>query len=230
MAAAAPRLITIADGENLLDALAEACGKADGWLAAVGHVDSVELRVAGEGADVRKQLRGRLSLAQLSGPYGGPYFATLSRHTSTGSELVAGQLLGARSAGVTATLWTAQGSVRELVDAAPPRADAEPQKPAGEAQKAAPAAPGISGWAAAAQAVAADLAEEEEEPARPARGDLVRHFAFGLCEVLQDTGDRLKLRDLHGAGRIREIAVDMLDISPAPEHNGKRVFKLTRKS
>lgn len=222
MASAAPRLVTIADGENLIDGLAEACGKADGWLAAVGHVDSVELRVAGEGADVRKQLRGRLTLAQLSGPYGGPYFATLSRHTSTGSELVAGQLLAARSAGVTASLWHAQGSVRELVDAAPPRPEA-----AAEAAKAAPAA---SGWAAAAQAVAADLAEEEdEEPQRPVRGDLVRHFAFGLCEVLQDTGDRLKLRDVQGQGRIREIAVDMLVISPAPPHAGKRVFKLTRK-
>src|SRR3954470_16663410 len=68
MASAAPRLVTIADGENLLDALAEACGPGDGWVAAVGHVDSVEIRVAGEGADVRKQLRGRLTLAQLTGP------------------------------------------------------------------------------------------------------------------------------------------------------------------
>lgn len=226
MASAAPRLVTVADGENLLDALAEACGKGDGWLAAVGHVDSVEIRVAGEGADVRKQLRGRLTLAQLSGPYGGPYFATLARHSSLGSELVAGQLLAARSAGVTATLWTAQGSVRELVDAAPPRAEAAVD----ESPKAAAAAPAASGWAAAAQAAAADLSEEDEEPQRPERGDLVRHFAFGLCEVLQDTGDRLKLRDLHGPGRIREIAVDMLEISPAPAHNGKRVFKLSRKS
>ena len=139
---------------------------------------------------------------------------------------MAGQLLGARSAGVTATLWTAQGSVRELVDAAPPRAEAvaEPEK------KSAAAAPAASGWAAAAHAAAADLAEEEDEPTRPERGDLVRHFAFGLCEVLQDTGDRLKLRDLHGPGRIREIAVDMLEISAAPEHNGKRVFKLSRKA
>jgi hypothetical protein len=226
MASAAPRLVTVADGENLLDALAEACGKADGWLAAVGHVDSVELRVAGEGADVRKQLRGRLTLAQLGGPYGGPYFATLSRHTSTGSELVAGQLLAARSAGVTATLWTAQGSVRELVDAAPARSEA-----AAEPAQAAVAAPAGSGWAAAAHAAAADLVEEEpdEEPGRPERGDLVRHFAFGLCEVLQDTGDRLKLRDLNGPGRIREIAVDMLEISVAPVYNGKRVFKLSRK-
>jgi len=227
MATAAPRLVTIADGENLLDALAEACGQGDGWVAAVGHVDSVELRVAGEGADVRKQLRGRLTLAQLSGPFGGPYFATLSRHTSVGSELVAGQLLGARSAAVTATLWTAQGSVRELVDAAPPRTEA----PAIVPEKAAATVPAAAGWAAAAQAAAAANAveEEDEEPKRPQRGDLVRHFAFGLCEVLQDTGDRLKLRDTHGPGRIREIAVDMLEISPPTEQNGKRVFKLSRK-
>jgi hypothetical protein len=228
MATAAPRLVTVPDGENLLDALAEACGQGDGWVAAVGHVDSVEIRVAGEGADVRKQLRGRLTLAQLSGPYGGPYFATLSRHTSVGSELVAGQLLGARSAAVTATLWTAQGSVRELVDAAPPRAEA----PAAAPEKAATpaAAPAAGGWAAAAQAAAAaNAVEEDDEPRRPQRGDLVRHFAFGLCEVLQDTGDRLKLRDTHGPGRIREIAVDMLEISPPTELNGKRVFKLSRK-
>ncbi|HYP91420.1 MAG TPA: hypothetical protein VEQ59_24805 [Polyangiaceae bacterium] len=226
MATAAPRLVTISDGENLIDALSEACGKADGWVAAVGHVDSVEIRVAGEGADVRKQLRGRLTLAQLSGPFGGPYFATLSRHSSVGSELVAGQLLGARSAGVTATLWTAQGSVRELVDAVPP-----PQETARvEAPKAAATAPAASGWAAVAQAAAADLAEEDAEPQRPERGDLVRHFAFGLCEVLQDTGDRLKLRDLHGSGRIREIAVDMLEISPPTVQNNKRVFKLSRKA
>lgn len=225
MPSAAPRLVSIADGENLLDALAEACGKSDGWVMAVGHVDSVELRVAGEGADVRKQLRGRLTLAQLSGPFGGPYFATLSRHGSTGSELMAGQLLGARSAGVTSSLWLAQGSVREVVDAAPPRAEPAAPEPANQV-----ATPARAGWAAAASAAAADLAEEEEEPAQPERGDLVRHFAFGLCEVLQQTGDRLKLRDLHGPGRIREIATDMLQISLQGEQNGKRVFKLNRKT
>ncbi len=225
MASSAARLVTVADGENVLDALAEACGKADGWLSAVGHVDTVEIRVAGEGADVRKQLRGRLTLAQLSGPFGGPYYATLSRQSSQGPELFAGQLLAARSAGVTASLWNAASQIRELVDAAPPRADAE-----SSAEVAVPVAPAGSGWAAAARAVAEELSEEDEEPQRPGRGDLVRHFAFGLCEVLQDTGDRLKLRDLHGPGRIREIAVDMLQISLQGEEKGKRVFKLSRKS
>lgn len=225
MPPAATRLVTIPDGEQLLDALADACGKVDGWLSAVGHVDSVELRVAGEGADVRKQLRGRLTLAQLTGPFGGPYFATLARHTSSGSELMAGQLLAGRSAGVTASLWPAQDGVRELVDAAPARAEPD------MATLAAPStAPVVSGWAAAAHAAAGEPQAEDEEPARPERGDLVRHFAFGLCEVLQDTGDRLKLRDMHGPGRIREIAVDMLTISPPTELNGKRVFKLTRKT
>ncbi|HEY6078793.1 MAG TPA: hypothetical protein VIW29_08315, partial [Polyangiaceae bacterium] len=79
------------------------------------------------------------------------------------------------------------------------------------------------------RAAAAELETESDEPERPSRGDLVRHFAFGLCEVLQDTGDRLKLRDLNGPGRIREIAVDMLLISAPTELNGKRVFKLSRK-
>jgi hypothetical protein len=112
----------------------------------------------------------------------------------------------------------------------PHRRAAKPMKAAAEPAKAAAAAPAGSGWAAAAHAAAADLEEEpDEEPGRPERGDLVRHFAFGLCEVLQDTGDRLKLRDLNGPGRIREIAVDMLEISPAPVYNGKRVFKLSRK-
>jgi hypothetical protein len=225
MASSPPRLVTVADGENVLDALAEACGKGDGWLSAVGHVDTIEIRVAGEGADVRKQLRGRLTLAQLSGPFGGPYFATLARQGSQGPELFAGQLLAARSAGVTASLWNAASQIRELVDAAPPRAASE-----ASADVAAPAAPAVSGWAAAARAVAEELSEEDDEPQRPGRGDLVRHFAFGLCEVLQDTGDRLKLRDLHGPGRIREIAVDMLQISLQGEEKGKRVFKLSRKS
>jgi len=235
MANTAPRLVTVADGENLLDALAEAAGKLDGWVAAVGHVDSVEIRVAGEGADVRKNLRGRLTLAQLGGPFGGPYFATLARHSSSGSELMAGQLLAARSAGVTATLWASVGSVRDLVDAAPARPSQAAEVLVGDASANANAnAPAqskqaASGWAAAAQAALAELAVEEEEPQRPERGDHVRHFAFGLCEVLQDTGDRLKLRDLHGQGRIREIAVDMLEISAPSVQNGKRVFKLSRK-
>jgi len=234
MANTAPRLVTVADGENLLDALAEAAGKLDGWVAAVGHVDSVEIRVAGEGADVRKNLRGRLTLAQLGGPFGGPYFATLARHSSSGSELMAGQLLAARSAGVTATLWASVGSVRDLVDAAPARSSQEAEVLVADASANAPAQSKqeASGWAAAAQAALAELAVEEEEPQRPERperGDHVRHFAFGLCEVLQDTGDRLKLRDLHGQGRIREIAVDMLEISAPTVQNGKRVFKLSRK-
>jgi hypothetical protein len=214
-------LVTIANAENLLDALAEACGKRDGWLSAVGYVDSVELRVATEGADARRNLRGRFTLANFAGAFGGPYFAVIARHGTNGAEFAAGELLAARSAGVTASLWEAPSKVRDVMDAAPPRAEAEHAQPQ----------PAASSWAQAAQAVAESLesGDDDELPQRPERGDLVRHFAFGLCEVLQDTGDRLKLRDLHGPGRIREIAVEMLEISLAGEHQGKRVFKLDRR-
>jgi hypothetical protein len=103
--------------------------------------------------------------------------------------------------------------------------------PAGAAPSAAEAQP--SGWAAQAGAAAAAALEaaepEEEEAGEPERGDLVQHFAFGVCEVLNATGDRLMIRDLSGSGRIREIRVDMLVVHPPTERDGKRLFKLTRR-
>ena len=70
---------------------------------------------------------------------------------------------------------------------------------------------------------------EEEEALLPERGDLVEHFAFGVCEVLSVTGDRLVLRDLRHAGRIREIASERLTVAGPVEHQGKRLFRLSRK-
>jgi hypothetical protein len=64
----------------------------------------------------------------------------------------------------------------------------------------------------------------------PERGDLVEHFAFGLCEVLNVTGDRIVLRDLRGPGRIREIASDRLEVTGPTEHDGKRLYRLTRRA
>ena len=42
-------------------------------------------------------------------------------------------------------------------------------------------------------------------------------------------GERLKLRDLKGPGRIREIIIDVLDVAGPSEKDGKRAFKLTRR-
>lgn len=54
---------------------------------------------------------------------------------------------------------------------------------------------------------------EEEEQAVPEPGDLVEHFAFGRCEVVKTDGDRLHVR-LGKDGRIKEIALEMLKVTP----------------
>jgi hypothetical protein len=82
---------------------------------------------------------------------------------------------------------------------------------------------------AAKVGVSEPAADEDEEVALPSPGDLVDHFAFGLCEVLMVSGDRLTLRDARGTGRIREIASERLGITGPEERDGKRLFRLTRR-
>jgi predicted DNA-binding protein with PD1-like motif len=66
----------------------------------------------------------------------------------------------------------------------------------------------------------------------PEPGDVVDHFAFGVCDVLRSDGDRLHLK-VRKDGRIREIALEMLRVSPmsppADAGDGKRRFKLERR-
>lgn len=70
----------------------------------------------------------------------------------------------------------------------------------------------------------------EEEQIYPDAGDVVEHFAFGRCEVIKSDGDRLHLR-LGKDGRIKEIALEMLKVTPLPPAEGAtgRHFKLDRK-
>lgn len=218
---AEPKLISIAPGEELASVLGEALKSADGWVHASGVVEAVQLRVAGEGADPTRALRGRLTLATLSGPAGGPFGVVLSRATDAGLEVLAGELVQARSLGVSAFLF-ATGEAR-----------AEAPAPAAvERTPARIAPPATSAWASAAlSTAAAALAAQEPdpEPELPKPGDLVQHFAFGLCQVLMGDDERLKIRDLHGPGRIREIRLDMLVIGGPSEKDGKRLFKLDRR-
>ncbi|OJY24266.1 MAG: hypothetical protein BGO98_20610 [Myxococcales bacterium 68-20] len=71
---------------------------------------------------------------------------------------------------------------------------------------------------------------EEEEQVYPDAGDVVEHFAFGRCEVVKSDGDRLHLR-LGKDGRVKEIALEMLRVTPLPPAEGSagRHFKLDRK-
>jgi hypothetical protein len=70
----------------------------------------------------------------------------------------------------------------------------------------------------------------EEEQVYPDAGDVVEHFAFGRCDVVKSDGDRLHLR-LGKDGRIKEIALEMLRVTPLPPVEGSagRHFKLDRK-
>jgi len=82
---------------------------------------------------------------------------------------------------------------------------------------------------AARVGISAPEDDDDETGPIPVRGDLVEHFAFGLCEVLTATGERLVVRDLKGPGRIREIASDRLVIGGPTEHDGKRLYRLTKR-
>jgi predicted DNA-binding protein with PD1-like motif len=63
----------------------------------------------------------------------------------------------------------------------------------------------------------------------PEPGDVVDHFAFGVCDVLRSDGDRLHLK-VRKDGRIREIALEMLRVSSLDDTGeGKRRFKLERR-
>ena len=202
-------LNVVPPGKDLMAALSTLLSGAEGWISATGIVEEVQLRVAG--AEGARPLAGRFTLASLGGPAGGPYGVVLSRVGDIGVDVVAGELSAARSLGV--TVWL-MGSAR----------------PAGRTQ--APRAEESSGWAAEASAHAEAQADDpyEDEPPLPEAGDLVQHFAFGLCEVLMAADERLKIRDLKGPGRIREIRLEMLIVHGPTEKDGKKLFRLERKN
>jgi hypothetical protein len=262
------RSLHLAPGSDLPSALAEGAATLgpDAWVQAVGHVEAVELRLASEGADPVRSLRGRFTLVALVGPAKGPLSITLARATDAGLELLGGQLVRARSAGVTALITPAL-ALDETASppdhaprpaaprpAAPPAAPAaappaaasnvaspapspaaSPQPPAPVASPptppaAAPAAAAAStSWSQVAQASERDDDDDEGPPPEPEPGDVIDHFSFGLCEVLTSDGDRLRIRDLRGPGRVREISLGMLNIGAPTTKDGKRHFRLMRK-
>lgn len=219
--------LPIADRSELVAELRARWGLADGWVQAVGCLEDVELRVAGEGVDPRRLLRGRWTLGSLQGPAAGPYGVVVCRATEAGMELAAGHLVAARASGVTA--WLAEvGTEGSRLAASEPE---QPEAVAPPPPAAPPLAPGNAWAALATQAVeaAGPAPTAAVAPPQPRRGDRVQHFSFGLCDVLLVTGQRYKLRDVQGPGRIREVDLGYLDVKPLPDRDGKRVFKLSRR-
>src|SRR5437868_5408088 len=70
---------------------------------------------------------------------------------------------------------------------------------------------------------------EEVDELSPEAGDLVDHFAFGLCEVVTSDGERLKIRDAKQPGRVREVSMTMLNVLQPTDSDGKRLFRLARR-
>jgi predicted DNA-binding protein with PD1-like motif len=205
-----PRLAIVAPGVDLLEGLS-ALPSADAWISGVGHVEDVELRVAAEGDDSAITMRGRFNLLSLAGPRGGPFTVTLARLSEGGPQVLGGALVRARSAGVNVLMQPASRA---------------------SGASAGKVAAGPATWAATAAASAARKRDEDHaiDDPTPEAGDWVNHFAFGLGEVLTSEGDRLRIREPEGARRVREVSLTMLRVSGPEETDGKRVFKLTRRT
>ncbi len=183
----------------------------------------------------------------------------LARETDRGLETIAGELLKAKVVGLDGSLTILEDTVvprkvdREagvsllqdasvVVTAGSPAPVHTLPAPAPSVPAVAPSAPhipaptasGVDPVAAANPArpptqVARPRNDEDEgeEGPTPQAGDLAEHFAFGLCEILKSDGDRLHVRMKDG--RIREIALEMLKVTPLPPEGGKQRFRLARK-
>jgi predicted DNA-binding protein with PD1-like motif len=113
---------------------------------------------------------------------------------------------------------------------AAPSAPAIPPDRASEPEPAKPAAKPSPAFGASLPLRPVKPVVVEEEPLYPDAGDVVEHFAFGRCDVVKSDGDRLHLR-LGKDGRIKEIALEMLKVTPLPAIEGAtgKHFRLDRK-
>lgn len=182
----------------------------------------------------------------------------VARETESGLETISGELVGARVVAVEAVITSLDdiACARVLDDRTStwlldpdPSASPSPARSAAPVREREPSPEPPPAWA---QAVAASSPERDRpatsEPIRapipqrpqkpaafeedvvfPEAGDIVEHFAFGRCEVLKSDGDRLHLK-VGKDGRIREIALEMLRVSPLESNEaGRKRFKLDRK-
>jgi len=197
------------------------------------------------------------SVGQLAGRVSVGLRAVLVYDTDRGVETVAGEIVHAEILALEAlvTAFDDLRVVRELdeptgtwlIAAGKPAASAEEPVPSPAAAPSppastpapAPAAEVPAGWGAA---IAASEAKKDEVPIAPAQsaaaldallrpraGDFVEHFAFGRCEVLKADGDRIKIK-VPKDGRIREISLTALRVTPIEGRGPKRSFRLERRS
>jgi hypothetical protein len=195
---------TIPDGEDVLAFLARLEGPEHAWVSGVGAVWGAELAVARGTDDETVPVQGRVTLVSLAGPRSGPVMAILARVGPDGVRLLGGRLVKARSGGVSIALaeWPALSVL----------APAEPHL--------APA-PGAAG---------SGIYGDDEAEEVPNFGDRVDHFVFGLCDVMVVRGERLKIREVNPPNRLREIHVGPFKVLRPVELDGKRVFRMLKRT
>lgn len=87
----------------------------------------------------------------------------------------------------------------------------------------------LAGAVSARDAADAPPAEAVESDELPVQGDRVLHATFGLCDVMVVRGERLKIRDVNGLKRLREVSLSVLRVLPPRIQDGKRVFPLEKR-
>lgn len=217
-----------------------------GWVRASGVLRDVKIKAPG---GTVRTLAGPLEVVVLDGAVvttsGDPTCrvrAVLARENDLGAlETIAGEVVEARIVTLDVTAIAYDDAVAPVAAPSspiaapapapvaappPPPAPSEPATPA-EPPKPRPS-PTFSGTAMPARPVKVQT-QDDEQP-YPDAGDVVEHFAFGRCEVVKSDGDRLHLR-LGKDGRIKEIALEMLKVTPLPPVEGStgKHYKLDRK-
>ena len=75
----------------------------------------------------------------------------------------------------------------------------------------------------------APAGDDDEADEAPRYGDRVDHFVFGVCDVMVVREERMKIRDVSGGGKLREIHLGAVKVLKPTVEDGRRVFKLARK-
>ena len=227
--------------ERLPDALSR-FGSSQAWLRGGGTVADVVLRcIKPDGGLSDRHFSGTAQLISLEAYRLGSTVSApsvvIAREAEGGLETLAGTLVEARVVDV--TLLVVDLAPSATVQAATAPAATAPA-PAPVVRETPPAAPAVTPRVGEAPREALGLSSPM--PQRPARrtesdapgtvvpdaGDVVEHFAFGMCDVLKTDGDRIHLR-VQKDQRIKEIAPEMLRIVAIDLEGTPRRFRLERK-
>jgi predicted DNA-binding protein with PD1-like motif len=224
--------LTAGEGEPLVDALTRALRDevvTAGWVRGSGDLRNVVLRGRKLDGEVQAiSIEGSVSLGddvqvKLRG--------VLARETDAGLQTLGGEILSADVVRLELFVIavdeaeepaTWQEAARAVAAAPPPPPEPRPAAPPQQPQQ-----PQASLQAVIPPRIVSRPNEYDHGPT-PEAGDVVDHFAFGRCEVLKSDGDRLHLR-MQKDQRIKEIALEMLKITPLPDEDGKRRYKLDRR-